>query len=254
MKYGKPLQVQEIKAAGDTWEVSGYLSTYGNVDLGFDVVMPGAFDAWLASGQKTRFLYSHRPDQVLGTWQELKSDKTGLWGRARISKTTLGTDVHQLLLDGALDSFSIGYIATEHEYDGDVRLLKSLELPEASLVAMPMNPAAVVTAVKEWAEALETLPAQDAPTLAERMAAAGEELAQLISDTRAVVQAGPGALNQKKRAEIENLLETLSGLDAVRAELAQVLQPPTQGPAVIRPVEQWQLRHRLSELIAELGD
>lgn len=149
-KYGAPLQIQEVKATGDSWEVAGYASTFGNTDLGGDVVLKGAFDETLKSGRKVRFLYGHDPKQVLGVPIDLRADAKGLYGRFKISRTPLGETVHTLLKDGALDSFSIGYVPTDIEFDGEgeVRKLKSVELLETSVVSMPMNERALVTAVK----------------------------------------------------------------------------------------------------------
>jgi HK97 family phage prohead protease len=153
LDYGAPLPVAEVKAAGsgDGWEVAGYASTWDR-DLGGDAVSPGAFAAHLASGAKVRFLYAHDAAQVLGRPLELREDDQGLFGRFRISQTRLGQDVHRLLTDGALDSFSIGFIPRDFERDekSGLRTLKSVELVECSVVAMPMNPQATVTAVKEW--------------------------------------------------------------------------------------------------------
>jgi len=151
LDYGAPLPVAEVKAAGDGWEVAGYASTWDR-DLGGDVVAPGAFAAHLGSGAKVRFLYAHDAAQVLGRPLELREDDRGLFGRFRISQTRLGQDVHQLLTDGALDSFSIGFIPRDFDRDekSGLRTLKSVELVECSVVAMPMNPQATVTAVKEW--------------------------------------------------------------------------------------------------------
>jgi uncharacterized protein len=152
-EFGAPLQIAEVKAAGDAWEVAGYVSTFGGApDHGGDVVLAGAFDATLASGRKTRFLYAHDHEQVLGVPLDLAPDKTGLFGRFKISRTRLGEEVHQLLKDGALDSFSIGYIPEEVEFDDTgARLLKQVELLESSIVALPMNDRAVVTRVKQAA-------------------------------------------------------------------------------------------------------
>ena len=157
--YGAPLPVAEVKASDDGWEVAGYASTWDR-DLGDDVVHPGAFAKSLEGGGKVRFLFAHDAAQVLGRPLELKEDAQGLFGRFRISKTRLGQDVHQLLMDGALDSFSIGFIPRDFDRDekAGVRNLKGVELLEVSLVALAMNPAATVTAIK----ALSGLPIEEA--------------------------------------------------------------------------------------------
>ena len=147
--YGTPLRIGELKDADDGWEVAGYASTWAR-DLGNDVVHPGAFKASLGSGQRVRFLYAHDASQVLGRPLELKEDGTGLLGRFKISKTRLGHDVHTLLQDGSLDSFSIGFLAKDFDYDekAGVRNLKQVDLLEISVVALPMNPQATVSGVK----------------------------------------------------------------------------------------------------------
>ena len=97
--------------------MEGYVSTYDR-DLGGDVVVPGAFKKTLGDGHKVRFLYSHQPNDVLGVPITLEEDgRKGLYGRFKISKTARGEDVRTLLLDGALDSFSIGYLAKDFEHD-----------------------------------------------------------------------------------------------------------------------------------------
>jgi hypothetical protein len=236
LTYGIPVPIDEVKAAGDSWEVTGYCSTYGNRDLGDDVVMPGAFDDWLAAGKRTRFLFSHRPDMILGTLTEMKSDAKGLFVRGRISKTALGQDVHTLLRDQALDSFSIGYLTRDADRKDGVRYLKQLDLPETSLVALPMNEEATVTAVKSVGAVDIFAYFWDRPDEAEAMLSrlvskhtlverAGLVRADLESiGTEFATLAGKGRdLNAAKRQELANLLETFSGLDAVRSELAGLL-------------------------------
>jgi HK97 family phage prohead protease len=134
---------------GPAYVVEGYVATYGNTDLGGDVILPGAFDATLGAGHKVRFLRQHDHSKVLGVVLGLKSDEHGLHGRFKISRTPLGEETYQLLKDGALDAFSIGYIPEDAEHkDGGVRELRQLALLESSVVSIGMNPRALVTAVK----------------------------------------------------------------------------------------------------------
>jgi hypothetical protein len=150
-QYGPTFQI-ETKRLDDTgeWLVEGYVSTFDR-DLGDDVVVPGAFQKSLGNGRPVRFLYQHDHRQVLGRALELREDERGLFGKFAISKTTLGSDVRTLLRDGSLDSFSIGYLPRESEIDkkSGTRRLLEIELVEASVVSIPMNPQALVTGVKE---------------------------------------------------------------------------------------------------------
>lgn len=147
--YSVPLPILETKASGDSWSVSGYASTFGAKDHVDDVMLPGAFDATLGSGRKVRFLYMHDQRQPLGAPLELRTDSHGLFGTFKISKTRLGEEVHQLLEDGALDSFSIGFVTKDKEYKDDgTRHIKSLDLYECSIVSLPADSRALVTSFK----------------------------------------------------------------------------------------------------------
>jgi uncharacterized protein len=218
-EFGAPLQIAEVKAAGDAWEVAGYVSTFGGApDHGGDVVLAGAFDATLASGRKTRFLYAHDQEQVLGVPLDLAPDKTGLFGRFKISRTRLGEEVHQLLKDGALDSFSIGYIPEEVEFDDTgARLLKQVELLESSIVALPMNDRAVVTRVKQAASGT----AGESPALAQHDYA--QPFAAYLADvTDAVMIAAARAKALLVRRAAEQRELTDGQMAALRTTYAQV--------------------------------
>lgn len=146
-------ELQDVKARGDDgWSFSGYASTFGNVDLGGDVVLKGAFRESLGQ-RRPRLLWQHDQSEPIGVVAHMKEDDHGLFGDFLISRTTRGRDAYQLLKDGAIDSMSIGYIPTEVEYDdaAEVRKLRAVDLLEISVVSMPMNEMAVITAVKSAA-------------------------------------------------------------------------------------------------------
>ena len=143
-------QLEELKSRGDDgWSFSGYASTFGNIDEGGDVVLRGAFANSLAV-RVPRLLWQHDMSEPIGKVVQLKEDDLGLHGDFLISRTSRGHDAYVLLKDGAIDSMSIGYIPEEQEFDDvhNVRKLKSVDLLEISLVSIPMNEEARVTAVK----------------------------------------------------------------------------------------------------------
>jgi hypothetical protein len=239
LQFGLPVQVEDVKATDDGWTVSGYGSTFGNVDLGNDVVMPGAFKRSLQAGGKVRFLHSHDPRMVLGVAKSLREDDKGLFGEFKISKTKLGEDTRQLLKDGAMDSFSIGFITKEYEWTekGEVRQLKDVDLLEVSLVSIPMNPQAMVTNIKSYLLSLgidldepETVQAEkvkvedaDPVTLAQKARQLSGAFNTFISEARVLVDSIDRPLTHKKRTELEGLLGLCSGLEAVRSDLEHVL-------------------------------
>lgn len=251
--YGAPLPVREVKASDDGWEVAGYASTY-DLDLGNDRVHPGAFQKSLEAGGKVRFLFAHDAAQVLGRPLELKEDAQGLWGRFRISKTRLGQDVHTLLTDGALDSFSIGFIARDFDRDekAGVRNLKAVDLLEVSLVCLPMNPAATVTDFKS--ADYTTLPL--------------EQLLDVYDTHRTAALGQAEAVAQRRLAEGRKLsdqalasLERLRGLAEADAALLLRLAttprtPKEPSPAPVETaglVETHLRRARLRELARAYG-
>lgn len=222
LTFGAPQRVTEVKAADDGWEVAGYASTWDR-DLGDDVVWPGAFVKSLESGGKVRFLYAHDAAQVLGRPLELREDGQGLFGRFRISKTRLGQDVHTLLTDGALDSFSIGFIARDFDRDekAGVRHLKAVDLLEVSLVALPMNSAATVTGVK--AQDYQALPLDQLLDTYDTHRAAALGQAKAVAERRL-------AEGRKLSDQALTTLERLRGLaEADAADLLRLATtPPTQ--------------------------
>ena len=151
MRY---LQVKFEFKALSARELEGYGSVFGNVDLGGDVVLPGAFARSLAAhkaqGTAPKMLWNHRTsDLPIGKWDEFKEDDLGLYMRGTLADTQMGNDVRTLAKMKAIDSMSIGYQIVDGEFSRDgTFLLKEVELWEVSPVNFPMNPAAVISAVK----------------------------------------------------------------------------------------------------------
>lgn len=149
----------EVKAATDAAEAEegvfeGYGSVFNNVDLGKDVILPGAFKGAVA--RRVKLLWQHDPRQPIGVYDELEEDEKGLRLKGRLAlKTSRGAEAYELLKMGALDGLSIGFTmgAKDFEYDAktDIRSIKKVKLMEVSLVTWPMNPRATTTRVKSAA-------------------------------------------------------------------------------------------------------
>jgi HK97 family phage prohead protease len=143
----------EIKALGER-EFEGHGSIFKNVDLGGDVVMPGAFKRTLAKwkelGQLPAMLWSHdQREPAIGKWMTMREDDRGLFVRGKLADTDRGNEVLTLMKMEAIGGLSIGYLTNDYDYDKDGnRLLKEIELFEVSPVNIPMNPLAKVTDVK----------------------------------------------------------------------------------------------------------
>lgn len=142
-----------LKEDSDCWTITGYGSVFNNVDLGNDVVVPGAFAKSLRENGLPLLLLNHKMDDVpIGTIIDAKEDKRGLWFKAELPKDdALVRDriVPQLKRRG-LKGTSIGYKATQKERrkEDGARLLKEIRLYEISVVTMPMNPLASIDSCK----------------------------------------------------------------------------------------------------------
>ena len=161
------LDINNVDAEG---VFEGYASLFGALDLGGDVVMPGAFGDGLrnlgAGGVK--MLWQHEPGQPLGIWTSLIEDSRGLKVRGKLNlNVARARETLALMRDGAIDGLSIGYRTRRAVKDArsGVRRLYALDLIEISIVTFPMLPQARVESVKQdaparWRNAASALQAQ----------------------------------------------------------------------------------------------
>lgn len=143
----------EVKSLSDEGTFEGYGSVFGNVDGGGDKMAPGAFSASLSKhrreGSSVRMLWNHDQREPIGIWDDLAEDAKGLWGKGRlILDIQRAREVHALMKAKAIGGLSIGYSTAESEPDGNVRVLKRVDLWEVSPVTFPMNTRARISGVK----------------------------------------------------------------------------------------------------------
>jgi uncharacterized protein len=140
-------------------KITGYASVFGNVDSHGDIILPGAFVKSIhdMKNRKIRLFSSHDMDarEMLGTVTMLVEDDTGLYFEAEVSSAPSAQDIAIKAKEGHLDEVSIGFFLKDHDFMQDertgerIRLIKSLELVEISLVSRASNPQAKVVMVKE---------------------------------------------------------------------------------------------------------
>ena len=143
----------DLEAVDADGSFSGYASRFGVVDLGRDLVLPGAFAESLArrGPRGIKLLFQHDPAEPIGVWLELRVDAHGLFVRGRIlPEVERGREVLALMRAGALDGLSIGFRTVEGrtEPKSGVRRLSRVDLWEVSIVTFPMRPEARISAVK----------------------------------------------------------------------------------------------------------
>ncbi|MCZ8186528.1 MAG: HK97 family phage prohead protease [Beijerinckiaceae bacterium] len=150
--------------APDAGLFEGYASLFGVMDLGRDVVMPGAFRHSLSrrGAGGIRLLWQHDPARPIGRWTRLSEDGRGLHVAGRLDlEQALAREVHGLMRRGLVEGLSIGYRTERERRDPEtgLRRLDEVDLWEISLVTFPMLPQARITAVKALPGPLPAFPA-----------------------------------------------------------------------------------------------
>lgn len=151
------LPLLEVRAQAEGL-IEGYASVFGGIDSYGDSIAPGAFKASIAkhqsAGTSPVMLWSHKSDMPIGRWTDLAEDSRGLRAAGRLNlKTSAGRDAYEHLRAGDLNGLSIGYLVPQggKSYRDGVTLLKNIDLHEVSVVAVPADAAARISAVKSQA-------------------------------------------------------------------------------------------------------
>ena len=133
-----------FKALGETddggIDIKGSASTNG-LDRAGDIIES---DAWTKGGLENFknnpiILFNHNYDKPIGRAKDLKVTENGLEISAKISKAA--GDVTQLIKDGVLGAFSVGFKVKDADYmtETDGYKIKDAELFEVSVVSLPCN-------------------------------------------------------------------------------------------------------------------
>ena len=111
------------------------------IDRGNDLIDP---KAWKLDNYKKNpiLLFAHDPQKPIGRAIEVKATEDGLVIKARLSrsKDPSVSLVRDLIKEGILNSFSVGFDAKRSEKSADgANVIKDAELMEVSVVSIPMN-------------------------------------------------------------------------------------------------------------------
>jgi HK97 family phage prohead protease len=161
----------EIKNLDEkTGYIEGYASTFGNMDLGFDIMEAGAFAKTIRENAKVPILKNHSWSMQLGWNHEASEDDKGLFVKGKYNMEDPATKgafhlAMQGIEIGAKVGLSIGYMTIKEEPDAEnprIRRLKEVKLMEYSQVTFPMNTEAMITAAKSFAGSMDVNAAFDA--------------------------------------------------------------------------------------------
>lgn len=115
--------------------------------------LPGSFKRTIAGGRQTQIpFYGLHPspfsDELpVGKSLQLRETDDGLYGEFRISNTTRGNEVLQLVNDGVLHSVSVGVIPVQSKSTDGVQQYQEVKLDHVAVLPDPAFPAAQVTEI-----------------------------------------------------------------------------------------------------------
>ena len=148
----------ELKGAEDAGTISGYFSTYDREPDSYgDVIAKGAFTETIKaredSGHPFPLCWNHDLDQIIGKVDTIEDTEKGPLMTASFFDTPLAQEKRAIVKSGVVYQFSFAYDVLEA---GPVELedgtkaneLRKLDLFEVSIVPIPANQNAVMTAVK----------------------------------------------------------------------------------------------------------
>lgn len=143
----------QVKAIAPDGSFEGVLAVYDNVDLGGDSILPGAFTKTIQEhGDEVPMLWQHDTKEPIGTLTLTDSPNALLVKGQLLMDLPMAQKAYLLLKGGIIKGLSIGYDTIKKDIEGGVRKLKEIRLWEGSIVTFPMNPLAMVTAIKSLLE------------------------------------------------------------------------------------------------------
>jgi uncharacterized protein len=142
----KTLQSADMRIGVDG-VFEGYASLFNVLDLGRDIVLPGAFHETLRrrSPSGIKLLWQHDPREPIGTWLSLQEDARGLRVVGQLNlKVARAREALAMVQRAEIDGLSIGFRTEKAMRDAatGIRRLQQLDLWEVSLVTFPMLPGA----------------------------------------------------------------------------------------------------------------
>ncbi len=146
----------ELDSVSESGELTGYLSTYNDIDSYGTYMMDGAFDDAIQQFQELGYLpllWQHNSDQPIGSWVLLNTDDKGLKGTAKFTlEDPFAVSALAHARDRSVRGLSIGFRVSDKDIIWDKTRkaygIRKISLVECSLVTFPANKQAIVTDVK----------------------------------------------------------------------------------------------------------
>jgi HK97 family phage prohead protease len=269
MREQKILALAEYKDAGaGSGEFEGRASTFDAVDSYGDSVAPGAYAETIPEFLKRGFIsWHHEWDNPIAMVVAAEERPDGLWIKGEFHSDPQAqvyrTRVRERMAKGMFTGLSIGYEAVDWEMRDQVRILKKIKLYEVSLVSVPAESNAGLSAIKghgltldqhgeltletidEYLERIKAGVAKElkvgravsAARLA-RVEAVIEGIAARLDELRSIVDSDPGSGTDEDEESVVGLgADDDQGSEAGKA--AAIPEEPPAAPAE-PALDEWQ--------------
>jgi len=203
-----PVALKTLDGEGEKGKVEAIVSVFGNVDLGGDRVIKGAFaksiDRWKSTGTPVPVIFNHEWGDLwshIGAVDSLEETEQGLKATYTldVDDNPAAAQVYRLMKRGSLKEHSFAYTVAKNRTAKDgVNDLLELDVIEVGPTLKGMNPDTEVLAVKS---ALEAVTAAHDKTDTPDGTKAGRTLSK--------------ANEAKLRAAMESISQVLSSLGSV---------------------------------------
>ena len=162
-------------------------------------------EAWQKGGmanfeKNPIILFNHNYDKPIGRATQLKAGSGGLEMEAKISKHA---ECAELIKDGVLGAFSVGFRVKDADYikETDGLMIKDAELFEVSVVSVPCNQSATFSLAKSFDSTEEY--EEFKKTFTNRVDLAGQSLAKEEVNTSSIASDAPKSAEQSAIKEIK---------------------------------------------------
>jgi len=230
----------EVKAFDESERTFDGLAATWDLDLGGDVIEPGAFkrtlNNWRASKKVLPLLDSHNGGSVrnvVGKMLDGAESTDGLDATFQVIDGPDGDEVFRRIKGGYVDGLSIGYSAVKVRYPetedekqkGIWRYLEEVKLHEVSVVLWPMNPEARIdtATVKALIASARTRDLDDEDRA--ELDALQKQISALLSETGPALKAVDVAPIMERIRAI-NTARLLTRIRAARDSAAHLIQAP----------------------------
>jgi len=244
----------------DSIMIEGYASTV-DTDRQGDIVPSTVWKSGVQNYLKNPVILAyHDHSEPIGRMVDHRIDSKGLWIKARISAAA--GEVFNLIKDGVLTAFSIGFRISDAEYNAanELFVVKELELHEISVVSVPANQNTLFSLSKsfnsdeevkffklQFAPKLESAKGLESPVEAngdttKEWNMDPKDLEKLLADTakQAAAETAKAIAEQQAQATQEKAAQerAQADLDAkIKAAVAQVQTVDTGAERLLAEVE-----------------